>query len=43
VRRILIEGSAYSRTQLMGMILQYARFSDIWKFISVRDVQKWFW
>ena len=39
VRRILIEGSAYSRTQLMGTLLQYARFSNIWKYISVRDVQ----
>ena len=43
VRRILAEGSSYSRTQLMGTILQYARFADIWKYLSVRDVQKWFW
>jgi hypothetical protein len=43
VRRILAEGSVYSRTQLMGTILQYARFADIWKYVSVRDVQAHFW
>lgn len=43
VRRILAEGSAYSRTQLMGTILQYARFADIWKYLRAQDVQKWFW
>ena len=43
VRRVLSEGSAYSRTQLMGTILQYARFNDIWSYLSPRDVQKWFW
>ena len=43
VHRILAEGSIYSRTQLMGTILQYARFGDIWQYLSVRDVQKYFW
>ena len=43
VRRILAEGSRYSRTQLIGTILQYARFEDIWKYLSVRDVQQYFW
>jgi hypothetical protein len=42
VRQILAEGSVYSRTQMMGTILQYARFGDIWKYLSVRDVQKHF-
>jgi hypothetical protein len=43
VRRILAEGSDYSRVQLMSTILQVARFEDIWKYLSPRDVQKWFW
>jgi hypothetical protein len=29
VRRLLTEGSTYSRTQLLGTILQYARFADM--------------
>ncbi|HEY4689734.1 MAG TPA: hypothetical protein VIK33_10510 [Anaerolineae bacterium] len=43
VRRILAEGSAYSRVQLMGTILQYARYKDIWKYVRIQDVQRWFW
>jgi len=43
VRRILAEGSDYSRVQMMCTILHYARFKDIWQYVAVRDVQKWFW
>ena len=43
VQRILSEGTEYSRIQLMSTILHYARFEDIWKYISVKDVQQRFW
>ena len=43
VRQILSSGSNYSRVQMMSTILHYARFQDIWAYLSVRDVQKWFW
>ena len=43
VRQILATGSDYSRVQMMSTILHYARFNDIWKYLSVCDVQKRFW
>ena len=43
VRRILAKGSDYSRVQMISTILHYARFKDIWKYVSAHDVQKWFW
>jgi len=43
VRRALASDNLYRRITVMSYILNDADFEDIWKYLSVQDVQKHFW
>lgn len=38
VRQILKSGDEFSRTWLVARILESAKFSDVWKYLTVKEV-----
>jgi len=38
VRKILKEGDEFSRLWLMGRILSHARFEDVFKYLTLKDI-----
>jgi len=43
VRDALAGDNLYRRITVMSYIINDAEFDDVWKYLSVRDIQKHFW
>jgi hypothetical protein len=40
IRRIIRQGSPQEKAWIIGRILEYARWQDIWDYLTVADIQE---
>ncbi len=43
IREAIASDNLYRRVTYMSYVLNDARFEDVWKFVTLKDVQKEFW